>query len=213
MSFMHPADTGAWGIATDFPLELQFWGYIGEHEGFRLDSEQPVTSLNEIMWRRWWELFITNSYGRLLVGIERTMPGLSYDEQSRHAAVRWRLIFDPPVFESLSGIPALQELAHRYWPSFNESWGIVGGEKEALNGMLRSQWQRIRSEKLVRECVQAAGKPISRPFRLYVDFVRWPPGYFRHVSDDYVIFGKGYLEAERAELFRQIVRSYICRLV
>lgn len=110
MFFMHPEGTGAWGIATDFPIELQFWGYIGEHEGFRLDSEQPITSLNEIAWRRWWEIFITNSYGRLQIEIERTMPGLSYDEQSRHAAARWRLVFDPPAFESLSGVLRFRSL-------------------------------------------------------------------------------------------------------
>lgn len=53
MSWMHPTGAGAWGIGSDFPLELQFWGYIGECEGFHLEAEQPVSSLDEIMWRRW----------------------------------------------------------------------------------------------------------------------------------------------------------------
>lgn len=213
MSWMHPTSAGSWGIGSDFPLELQFWGYIGECEGFHLEAEQPASSLDEIMWRRWWDIFITHSYGRILVEIERTMPGLSPEEQSRRAAARRRHTFDPPAFQGLSGAPALQALAQRYWSPFNDRWSMVGGEKEMLGDMLAAQWRRVDSKRLIRECTRAAGKAINRPFRLYIDFVRWPPGYFRHVSDERLILGKGYLEASQAEFFKQIVQFYICQLV
>lgn len=98
MSWMHPTSAGSWGIGSDFPLELQFWGYIGECEGFHLEAEQPASSLDEIMWRRWWDIFIKHSYGRILVEIERTMPGLSPEEQSRRAAARGDTPLIRPLF-------------------------------------------------------------------------------------------------------------------
>lgn len=205
--------SGSWQVITGDPLELQFWGYIGQHEGFRLDAEQPAQSSDEMEWRRWWEFFLTNSFGQLATEVERSMPGAAPAAQLQQASARWQRIFDPPDFHACSGTPSLQALCRHYWPAFHRFWSPVSGEKARMNEKLKAQLQRVDLNHLVRECLHTAGKRVARTFRLHVDFVYWPQAYYRQVSDEHIVLGGRYLEADQAEAFKRIVQSAICRLV
>jgi hypothetical protein len=67
-------------------------------------------------------------------------------------------------------------------------------------------------QQIVKECSDQAGhKP--RPFRLRLDFTRWPEDYKRAVSENHLVLGIGYLGDARINDLRALLRSHISELI
>ncbi len=54
--------------------------------------------------------------------------------------------------------------------------------------------------------------PRARKFHLRVDFVYWPYDYRREVSEDHLVLGAAYLDAERSAELGALLRSKVDQL-
>jgi hypothetical protein len=90
-----PDSNDNWQIIIDFPEPLQFVGYIGQQERFKLrcGRDDEPSSINEWHWWDWrfWSLSDT----------------------------RW---FNPPDFTALRLEPTKKALCLKHWPAFEQKW-------------------------------------------------------------------------------------------
>lgn len=185
-------------------MPLQFAAYIGQHQGFEPTGESSPASRVEEEWRQWWDSLpavfadAQEESLRLLKAGERHPPELIAN-----------IFLDPPEFERMADWPELQLLCRSYWDAFHPEWN----REEML--LARRQFEQHRElgiQKIVKECARQAGhKP--RPFRLRLDFTRWPADYQRVVSGNHLVLGIGYLDDARIDDLRALLRSFIARLV
>lgn len=214
---MRSSESTSWQMSSDVSEELQFCGFIGQREGFRLVGAPAGTAV-EAAWRNWWEeLLARGRDSRLQYGqLARDTLGLPPHGrlvQLRELATRRFEDFGPPTFPGLADVPELQRLCQQYWPRFQSGWGMAGGERWELTQRLIEQQRRVRLDIIVHSCATAANKSAPAPFTLYLDFVGWPADYRRALSTQYLVLGADYLDEARAADFAAVLRDAVSALI
>lgn len=194
----------SWSINADFPSMLQLWGYIGHHERYQVENSNPV-SPSEVAWMQWGDaLMRAEPRGKLV-------DSLANQEEIFDAL--FQSMPTPPLFPDLADQPLVQELCCHHWTNFHTFWDVTGGQNEKLASQLHHQLDAVNLNRIITQCCRRVGKPIPRPFRLYLDIIYWPEQYLRHVSDEHLLLGARYLQPQRLRDFQAMLHTYIQRLV
>jgi hypothetical protein len=220
LPFLLPHEVrSSWQVAYDMPEELQFMAYIGRAESFTPPDGSPAMRVAptqaETDWRAWWDRMLIDNVSLRFERARAAMPDASLAEQAR--SVNPKDTFDPPTFDALDAPASVRMLCRRYWPSFQAEWDAPGaygeyGKRWLIDVQQRAN-QRLNLNQIVYQCVRAAGKRVSAPFRLRFDVALWPTDYLRHISNAHAVIGAGYLAPERADDYRALHASSIARLV
>lgn len=208
-------DTSEWLITWDIPEPLQFCAYVGQQEGFSVADADPAATVAERAWRGWWQtlpqrLFAHHAHLDDLLRRHADMPPLEVWRAVGSPGSPASLDYDPPTFESLTPPPELRALCQQHWPAFARRWQV---EKPDIIDQMRRQGRAVREERIVRDCVRAAGKTSSAPFSLRLDFVRWPATYQQRCSDQHIVLSVAYLEPGQAAQLRAVIAAAVSKLI
>lgn len=195
-----------WRITWDFSESLQFCSYVGQCDAHDPDDTNLSKSQAETEWREWWNKLLNRAYPD--VGA----PDASSAEMRATQLRLSRLYYDPPNFDQLESFNTLQEQCRIYWPHFQKSWSLVGGEKWRLSKQLTEQIHHLRVDKLVQQCARLVGKRTSA-FVLQISIVRWPAFFHRSVSPRCIVIGTKYLERNHVDSLRALLKSHIVELI
>lgn len=185
----------SWRIKFNFPVYLQFSGYIALQEKFSLNTTAATSKQAEFEWRTWW----------------RSLLNISPDLSNANSNPQLTVNFTPPTFTDVENLSEIQTLCHLHWSKFHDQW--IQGVKRNNNSKMREQIQRLRIEKMIRDCAKKLGKNHTITFNLIVDFVQYPVVYVQSVRKEYIVVNSQFTDPSMLKDFREVLYQQIANII
>lgn len=185
----------SWKVDFDFPIHLQFGGYIAQQEKFGLTETTSVLSQAEFEWRTWW---------RSLLNIS---SNLSKTNNTSHLTIN----FTPPTFTDVEHLSEIQILCRSHWSKFHDQWAQK--IKRDSNNKMRKQIQHVQIEKVIQDCAKRAGKNYDLDFNLVVNFIQYPIVYVQSVTKEHLVVHSQFIEPSMLKDFRDVLYQQITNII
>ncbi len=134
----------------------------------------------------WWEQLPGRTFDAQFAEAIRKEPNADPLVLLKHTNVQTSSGYAPPDFPGLADVPELRALCRQHWPTFQNVWGALAGEKLALANQQHTQLQRVRVDKISKSSnarsSQAPTSPLHASRRLCPLACVLPARYLRSTS-------------------------------